>query len=751
MAVSSLPGIPSSIWAVKQSINDKHDSYIIVSFIDATLVLSIGANVEEASEEETGILTSSPTLNIRQIGNDGLLQILPTGLRYIMIDPLTKTKTLQEWRTPGKKEIVRSAINQRQVVISLTGGEICYFQVDMSGQLVEEAKKELGHEVSCLDIAPVPPDRAQARFLAVGDWDGTVRILSLHPDDCLQTLSIQSLPNQPVSLCLANMRNEGDEGTLFLNVGLQDGVLLRIVLDEITGELSDVRRRFLGLKPVKLFQVTVNGLSAVLAISSRSWICYNYQARFYVTPLSSNVPFDSASNFSSNQCPEGIVTISEDTLRVIAIERFGEIFNQKVIPLKYTPRKFIIHPQSNNIILIETDHNSESLPHPVIRNEDDEEVEVDWMQQQRVSRRKPGPGKWASCVSLLCPIRKQFLDYYELKDNEAAFSICTCVFQERKNDTFIIVGAAKDMTLAPRHSAGGLLYVFQLGEREDGTKCLKFVHKTEVDEVPGALCAFQGRLIAGIGNILRIYDLGKKKLLRKCENKSFPTLIKTIHAQGDRIIVGDMNESFHFVKYRRYENQLFIFADDTAPRFVTASCMVDYDTVAGGDKFGNMFICRLPKEVAEEAEDDPSGAHLKNLNLNLNGAPHKVSEIIQFHVGEVITGLCKASLIPGGADVLIYSTVHGGIGAFVPFVSREDVDFFSHLEMHMRQVNPALCGRDILSYRSYFFPVKNVIDGDLCEQYTILDYNKRDQIATELDRKPSEVMKKLEDMRNRCL
>ena len=134
--------------------------------------------------------------------------------------------------------------------------------------------------------------------------------------------------------------------------------------------------------------------------------------------------------------------------------------------------------------------------------------------------------------------------------------------------------------------------------------------------------------------------------------------------------------------------------------------MVDYDTVAGGDKFGNMFICRLPKEIAEEAEDDPSGAHLKNLNLNLNGAPHKVSEIIQFHVGEVITGLCKASLIPGGADVLLYSTVHGGIGAFVPFVSREDVDFFSHLEMHMRQVNPALCGRDILSYRSYYFPVK---------------------------------------------
>ena len=134
--------------------------------------------------------------------------------------------------------------------------------------------------------------------------------------------------------------------------------------------------------------------------------------------------------------------------------------------------------------------------------------------------------------------------------------------------------------------------------------------------------------------------------------------------------------------------------------------MLDFDTVAGGDKYGNIFICRLPKEVAEDAEEDVgANSHLRFLNLQLNGA-QKVTEIIQFHVGEAITGLCKASLIPGGADVLLYSTIHGAIGAFVPFVSREDVDFFAHLELHMRQSSPPLCGRDNLSYRSYYFPVK---------------------------------------------
>lgn len=57
-------------------------------------------------------------------------------------------------------------------------------------------------------------------------------------------------------------------------------------------------------------------------------------------------------------------------------------------------------------------------------------------------------------------------------------------------------------------------------------------------------------------------------------------------------------------------------------------------------------------------------------------------------------------------------------GALVPFTSREDVDFFQHLEMHLRQENPPLTGRDHLAFRGSYLPVKDVIDGDLCEQFS---------------------------------
>jgi splicing factor 3B subunit 3 len=54
-------------------------------------------------------------------------------------------------------------------------------------------------------------------------------------------------------------------------------------------------------------------------------------------------------------------------------------------------------------------------------------------------------------------------------------------------------------------------------------------------------------------------------------------------------------------------------------------------------------------------------------------------------------------------------------------------------------------------FRSAYAPVKNVIDGDLCEMFTDLDFNKKRVLAEELDRTPPEVLKKLEGFRNKIL
>ena len=87
----------------------------------------------------------------------------------------------------------------------------------------------------------------------------------------------------------------------------------------------------------------------------------------------------------------------------------------------------------------------------------------------------------------------------------------------------------------------------------------------------------------------------------------------------------------------------------------------------------------------------------------------------------------------------------------LPFSSRDDVDFFSQLEGLLRTDAPNPTGRDPLSYRSYFSPVMNVVDGDLCDAFNSLSHDKQVKIAEQLDRSVAEVVKKLETQRHMLL
>ncbi|MED6233745.1 Splicing factor 3B subunit 3, partial [Ataeniobius toweri] len=185
-----------------------------------------------------------------------------------------------------------------------------------------------------------------------------------------------------------------------------------------------------------------------------------------------------------------------------------------------------------------------------------------------------------------------------------------------------------------------------------------------------------------------------------------PNIVTGIYTIGQRVIVSDVQESLFWVRYRRNENQLIIFADDTYPRWVTTACLLDYDTMASADKFGNISIVRLPPNTSDEVDEDPTGNKALWDRGLLNGASQKAEVIMNYHIGETVLSLQKTTLIPGGSESLVYTTLSGGIGILVPFTSHEDHDFFQHLEMHMRSEFPPLCGRDHLSFRSYYFPVK---------------------------------------------
>jgi splicing factor 3B subunit 3 len=311
---SELPGVPSAVWTTKLTRNDEFDAFIILSFSNGTLVLSIGETVEEVTD--TGFLSSAPTLAVQQLGEDGLIQVHPKGIRHIKAD-----KRVNEWEAPQHRSIVAATTNERQVAVALSSGEIVYFEMDSDGSLAEyDEKREMSGTVTCLSLGEVPEGRVRSQFLAVGCDDSTVRILSLDPDSTLENKSVQALTSAPSALSIMAMADSSSGGsTLYLHIGLYSGVYLRTVLDEVTGELSDTRTRFLGPKPAKLFRVSVQGQTAVLALSSRPWLGYSdpVTRQFMLTPL--NYPgLEWGWNFSSEQCTEGMVGIQGQNLRYVS-------------------------------------------------------------------------------------------------------------------------------------------------------------------------------------------------------------------------------------------------------------------------------------------------------------------------------------------------------------------------------------------------------------------------------------------------
>jgi splicing factor 3B subunit 3 len=809
LAVSDLPGIPGGIFTIADNSAEaavagvRNDQYIVVSFADATLVLSVGETVEEVGKE-SGFLTNAPTLACSALGNDGALcQVHPSGVRQI------QKGQAKQWHCPGLKRIECASANESQVIIALAGGEVIYFELDpMSGNLTEKTTSDMGADVCCLDVGTIPNGRSRSLFAVVGCRDQTVRVVSLEPGNLLSQRSSTALKSRPHSVALQMMTNSDNatgNSDLTLVIGLDDGSSLRASVDPVTGSIgTSPTRRFLGARPVSVSRISLESSSAALLLSSRPWISRRDGAsgKHIMAPLS-YAPLDHGCSFSSDAVREGVVATAGKTLRILSVDSVGvdggddEAFNTNKVDLRYTPRQMTLMSTTTNteerkvvLAVVESDYNDYSLEEKtgmgfdstgegkvgkkgagkgegdamdmdegsddegVTKEMNDEEEDGEDAEEKEARRTPirgpipPGPGHWGSCVRLLDPSNAcATLDCLEMGRNEAALCCTSVRFHSKGGEPLLAVGTVTGMTLHPLKYTSSHIVLYRIvnGDR------LQLLHRTAaVDDGPVfALAHFQGRLLVGIGKTLRLYEMGKRQLLRKCELRGLPTYVKAIQTVGDRAFVGDMMQSIQIVKYDAASNRLGLIASDPSPRPIVCQELLDLNTVAVGDKFGNISVLRLPRS-ADTGAIDFSGQRAL-WDASRDDATPRLELLCQYYVGEVVTSMSRSSLVAGGAESLIYVTVSGRIGALVPFTSREDVEFFSQLEASLRTDAPRPTGRDPQSYRSYYAPAIHVVDGELCDAFNSLSHEEKSKIAEGLDRTVGEIMKKLEDTRNALL
>lgn len=310
---SAMGNVPyDQIFTMKRSVDDQYHYFVILSstYTDRSTVLGIGEEVETL--DDTNFLTTRATIVAAQMGDNAHVQVHARGVRTIH-----GNGAVNEWPSPTHRTIVAGCANQRQLLLGLSSGELVFFFMDQSGALSAlEDFPEMSGRVTAMGIGATPTGQLQARYCVVGCEDNTIRVLSADLDTPLELRSVQALSATPTSIEVVSMIDPGSNTPVdFVHIGLASGLYLRAVIDEATGELSDVRSKFLGHKAVRIFPVEIQGQMCVLCCSSRPWVGFHHPVTglWTMTPLVTGA-LTAARGFVSEHLT-GLCGIAESELR----------------------------------------------------------------------------------------------------------------------------------------------------------------------------------------------------------------------------------------------------------------------------------------------------------------------------------------------------------------------------------------------------------------------------------------------------
>lgn len=654
-----LPPNPLRIFSVRTKSESTFDEFILLSFAENTLVLAVSpdGNVQETSDHN--FVTTIPTLNVHQVGENSVVQVHSRGIRQIFSE-----KSI-DW-SPGSETVITAAVNSSQVLIGTSGSKAVYFETDEDGVLVEYQKpaKFGGPNLECVAISPVPKGRVKSQFAAIGFSNSTLRVISLESPP-LSSLGVQVLPSTPTSLAIESGQ---------LHVGLDSGGYVACKLNDNSGVIEETSTRIAGSAPVKVarFLRADDERPGILILSNRTWLAKSFGDLAAVK----SDPVCWVAPFSSSQCPRGALAIVNGLLRVFTLKTNED-------PLRITSQPTpdlitrVIRPQNRNTELY------------VGMN-----------------------GIFSEGRTLL---------------TAHVTAACTVRFESASKE-FLAVAVDKEVR------------IYSYGASE-----LHFVHSTPLDYSCRALAPYRGFLLAGVGNRLVEYDLGRKRLLRQVAvvlNGSI-TVIR---------VSRDINVWLCAGRHIVLLVDLVVIADDPISRATTFLETLDASTVVCGDKFGSICILRLPQE-AEHLITDSHGVRIVDVQKSrLNGSAFKIELVAQFYVDDAITALYRTTLVPGGSEAIIYTGMQGTVGALVPFESFADYKFASKLEYHLREdFGLSLVGRDHLSFRGYYAPSRNVIDVDFCKEFSTLNHDDRSDIAEKIGSTSFEIDQRLSELWSRSL
>ncbi|CAI5758356.1 unnamed protein product [Candida verbasci] len=729
---SPLPITPTDIFTTKLTKDSANDEWLIISSVlsNQTLILSIGEVVQDV--EDSNFILDQPTIQVQQVGESSLIQIYSNGIRHI-----NKNKKITNWYPPAGIAITKATTNNQQVLIALSNLELVYFETDIDDQLIEYQDK-LEIQSSIISIA-IKSD-TKSDYAIIGCSDETIQVVSLKPSNCLSIQSLQALSSNASSIIITSNGFKN-----YVHIGMENGVYVRTEID-LSGKLLDSRIKYLGSKPIKLSKIQLNEeiKQGVLAISSKPWIVYNYQNNFKIIPLLNISNITQGLSFISEDIGgEGIVGFYGNNLTIFSIGKEDSEFdpNQEFLieklKLRYQPKKLLTH--GKKLIIAESEYNVKPIHEPNLTNKKEPTIDQDYYDAFGYEEVL---NSWSSCLQII--ESDNIVQNIQFQSNEYITNVAKALFG---NKNYLIVGITTDQTFLPNSHKSSYLLTFRFDKKKNN---LQYLHKTDLDIYPHVIESFNNKLLIGDKNIINLYELGTKQFLRKSQtNFNFINNINKVLVHDSRVWICDSNLFITLCKFDEVENKFIAFAKDLVKRQVTTIINLDFDTILIGDKFGSISIIRIDKNISNQSIND--WTILKQQSKNNIFPIYKLSNFGEFYIPDIITCFNKGSLINSNQECIIYSGVQGTIGFLLPLLTKSEIELLSNLQIELGSYVSNELGKDFFKYRSYYNPIKNIIDGDYIEKFLSLKNDEKVKIGKKLKKSSNEIEKKLIDLRNRCI
>ena len=773
LSINKIPAQPLNIFLIKKNFEDNYDTYVILSFVNKTLIYEIDMNTNIITETKYhNFETKLPSLYVTILKDNSFLQVLPNGILHIK--PEKKTTFLK-----SSSNIVCANANNNQLIIGLNNNELLYFEFET--ELNKSDIKVIGKKISFVELCPIDEGIFRSKYVAICIDDSNVNILSLEKDKLFFIASTINIPDKVSALkIIQNDKNYSHSFIAF--VGLVNGVLVIINFTRVPGNTqfqTQIQTKFIGDEELKLYKLVLddnninkyNNLvyydSIFIWDSKNSYLCkLNQKQDNYIDYNIKKINIKGEINFVSNcliKNKEG----KNENVALIAEKKniiLGKINRDNISPvnqfkLKYNP-KAIIPTLNNNFIILE-----------VFRELNN------------------GIEKWNSCIQIINP-KNKFELIKEIKfENECI--ICSHLIKNyygNADKQLLIIGTGQDYKLYPiKKYSNAYVYLFDiyLDIKKNYSFEISLKFKDKIDSLPTALHEYQNKIICGMYKELILYEIGKEHLLKKSRSNIIKEEIISISINGDRILALTRRSSIYILKYNEF-NALFytIIADDFYTRYIHKAKFLDYDTIICSDKFENLSIYTIPKnkdnfDTSRHAIKDSMTGFLTNSNDSfLHAANIKLVLMNQFHLGEIITEFqtikIKEDFDNNDNDNeenensensdnnntndeedentikgILYSTLGGRIGILLQFNKKEDALFFAQMELLLREYIDEPTGRNILMAKSQYLPVKNIIDFSLIYEFFNIENNLQKKIAEELGDKPiNEIKNKISEIRN---